>query len=89
MSFHLLVQGAKFFRYGLCFLSSIILHVSVFLSFILVSGRMLNSMKLEPKNPDCFVCSSSFVSLEVSSSMTLGDFFSEVLSAQFGMNKPR
>ena len=52
------------------------------------AGRLLSSVKLEDKSPACFVCSQSFVDLQVTESFTLGDLVKEVLGGHFGMTSP-
>lgn len=52
------------------------------------AGRLLNSVKLEPKNPNCYVCSQNFVSLQVTPAFTLGDLTTEVLRGHFGLASP-
>ena len=37
-------------------------------------GRLLQSVRLEEPNPECFVCSSSFLNIDVTDDITLGDF---------------
>jgi ubiquitin-like 1-activating enzyme E1 B len=52
------------------------------------SGKLLNALKLDEKNPACFVCSQNFVTLEVTGGFTLGDLKSDVLKGVFSMSSP-
>lgn len=52
-------------------------------------GKVLNSLKLDQRNPSCYVCSHAFVHLEANvKKLTLGDFKTEVLIGRLGMVSP-
>ena len=51
-------------------------------------GRFLSAIKLDAPNPNCFVCSSEFVQISVTDSMTLGEFNELVLAGHLKLSRP-
>merc|ERR1712113_203957 len=59
---------------------------SVWLSF---PPRVLCSQPLEPKNPKCYVCSKSRITVKLNTKiMTLQEFRDDVLKAELGFTEP-
>jgi hypothetical protein len=52
------------------------------------AGRLLLGCVPEKQNPNCYVCSSHFVTVKINTGVTLGQFVEKVLKGKLGMNEP-